>query len=137
MANTINVSIKTGAITLTFTDEYDEVFASCRVNPTDVNMANRCEEIAEFFNNKSSKPSTIKDIVEENKEIEDKINYLLGYNAHNDLFSTIPATTILEDGSLFAEMVLDKIISVIKPELVKRKNKMKARMDKYTAKYHK
>lgn len=137
MANTINSSIKTGVVTLTFTDEYDEVFASCRVNPTDVNMANRCEEIAEYFNNKSSNPSTIKDIVEENKEMEDKIYYLLGYNAHNDLFSTIPATTILEDGSLFAEMVLDKIFAAIKPELVKRKKKMKARMDKYTAKYHK
>ena len=73
-----------------------------------------------------------------NKQIEDKMNYLLGYEASMDLFKEpITATTVFPNGQVFAYIVLDKISEAIAPEIEKRKKKMQATVDKYTEKYTK
>lgn len=63
-------------------------------------------------------------MAELNKQIEDKINYLLGYEASKDLFKEpITATTVFGNGQVFAYIVLDKIAEAIAPEIEKRKRK--------------
>lgn len=79
-----------------------------------------------------------KEMAELNKQIEDKINYLLGYEASKDLFKEpITATTVFGNGQVFAYIVLDKIAEAIAPEIEKRKKKMQAAVNKYTEKYTK
>lgn len=60
-------------------------------------------------------------MAELNKQIENKINYLLGYEASKDLFKEpITATTVFGNGQVFAYIVLDKIAEAIAPEIEKR-----------------
>ena len=89
MSKTINTKIDDGILTFTFTNNQDEIFASFRLNPTDVNVAARAEEVSEFFENLEDSVKDVKSTKEAaklNELIQDKINYLLGYEASKDLF---------------------------------------------------
>lgn len=141
MSRVINTKIDDGILTFTFTNNNDEIFASFKLNPTDINVAARAEEVSDFFNHLDVTLKNLasnKDAAELNKTIEDKINYLLGYEASKDLFrEPITATTFFGNGQMFALIVLDKIVDAIKPEIEKRRKKMQAAVNKYTEKYAK
>lgn len=141
MAKVINTKIDDGILVFTFTNNKGEVFSSFKLNPTDINVAARAEELEECFEQfKDSVQKVIsgKEMAELNKQIEDKINYLLGYEASKDLFKEpITATTVFGNGQVFAYIVLDKITEAIAPEIEKRKKKMQAAVNKYTEKYEK
>ena len=141
MSKTINTKIDDGILTFTFTNNQDEIFASFRLNPTDVNVAARAEEVSEFFENLEDSVKDVKSTKEAaklNELIQDKINYLLGYEASKDLFKEpITATTVFENGQMFANIALDKVADAIAPEIEKRKKKMQAAVNKYTEKYTK
>lgn len=141
MSKVIDTKIDDGILTFTFTNQNDEVFASFRLNPTDVNVAARAEEVSEFFEHLEEsfkKVATNREAAELNALIEDKLNYLLGYEASKDLFKEpITATTFFASGQMFAVIVLDKIVDAIKPEIEKRRKKMQAAVNKYTEKYTK
>ena len=49
MAKTINTKIDDGILIFTFTNNQDEIFSSFKMNPTDVNVAARAEELADYF----------------------------------------------------------------------------------------
>ena len=90
------------------------------------------------MNETIQKISSNKEAAELNKTIEDKINYLLGYEASKDLFKEpITATTFFANGEMFALIVLSKILDKIKPEIEKRRKKMQEAVNKYTEKYTK
>lgn len=139
MAKTINTNIDDGILNFTFTNNEDKVFSSFKLNPTDINVVARAEEVIEYFRqfeDSIQKATSGKEMAELNKQIEDKINYLLGYEASKDLFKEpITATTVFGNGQVFAHIVLDKIVEAITPEIEKRKKKMQAVANKYTEKY--
>jgi hypothetical protein len=141
MAKVINTKIDDGVLIFTFTNNEDEVFSSFKLNPTDINVAARAEELEECFEqfkDSVQKVTSGKEMAELNKQIEDKINYLLGYEASKDLFKKpITATTVFGNGQVFAYIVLDKIAGAIAPEIEKRKKKMQIAVNKYTEKYTK
>lgn len=99
------------------------------------------QQLGEYFDqlkNSIQKVTSGKEVAELNKQIEDKINYLLGYEASKDLFKEpITATTVFGNGQVFAYIVLDKIAEAIAPEIEKRKKKMQTAVNKYTEKYTK
>ena len=114
------------------------MFASFRMNPSDINIVRRCEEIGEFFTEAAERMDrvhTADDVISLNAEIEEKFDYLLGYEASKTLFKEITATTILPGGELFAALVMDKIQEAIRPELDARRKKALDAMSKYTEKY--
>lgn len=130
----------TGLIKFTFTEENGDVFSSFRMNPTDVNLISRAEEVSAYFENrKNDMPETAvgSELKAFNDEIEEKINYLLGYDAGKDIFGVITATTVNPDGEIFAWVVLDFIVEKLKPEMERRAKKMQENVSKYTAKYQK
>lgn len=141
MSKTINTKIDDGILTFTFTNNQNEIFASFRLNPTDVNIAARAEEVSAFFEKMEETVKNVasaKEAAKLNELIQDKINYLLGYEASKDLFrEPITATTVFENGQMFANIVLDKVADAIAPEIEKRREKMQAAVDKYTEKYTK
>lgn len=100
MAKIINTNIDDGFLLFTFTNKQGEVFSSFKLNPTDINVAARAEELEEFFEHAQESVKNVsssKEMAEINKQIEDKINYMLGYEASKDLFKEpITATTVLE-----------------------------------------
>lgn len=135
---TANKKFNTGRIKFTFSDEDGEVFSSFKMNPTDANVIARAEEVSEYFNKRKLEVDEIasgKDLAKYNKEIEDKINYLLGYDASEEIFGEITATTISPDGEVFGVMLMEFVFEKLKPEIEKRKKNMNAAIDKYTKKY--
>lgn len=141
MAKVINTKIDDGILTFTFTNNDGEIFSSFKLNPTDINVAARAEELAEYFEQLKDSIKAVKsgkEMAEINAQMEDKLNYLLGYEASRDLFKEpITATTVFGNGQVFAYIVLDKITEAIAPEIEKRKKEMQAAVNKYTEKYTK
>ena len=141
MSKTINTKIDDGILTFTFTNNQNEIFASFRLNPTDVNIAARAEDVSAFFEKMEETVKNVtsaKEAAKLNELIQDKINYLLGYEASKDLFrEPLTATTVFGNGQMFANIVLDKVADAIAPEIEKRRKKMQAEVDKYTEKYTK
>ena len=111
MAKTINTNIDDGFLLFTFTNKQGEVFSSFKLNPTDINVAARAEELETFFEQAQESVKNVssnKEMAEINKQIEDKINYML-----------------------------DKNNESLGPESEKRKKKMQEAVNKYTEKYTK
>lgn len=136
----INENISTSLLKFTFSDEEGEVIASFRMNPADVKLAQRCNEISTFFEDlrdNTPENATLEDAVHLNDELEDKICYLLGYDAKQSLFGLISATSIMGDGNMFVVHVMDQIIKAVGPEIKKRQQAMAKAVSKHTAKYKK
>ena len=136
----INENISTSLLKFTFSDEEGEVIASFRMNPADVKLAQRCNEISTFFEelrDNTPENATLEDAVHLNYELEDKICYLLGYDAKQSLFGLISATSIMGDGNMFVVHVMDQIIKAVGPEIKKRQQAMAKAVSKHTAKYKK
>ena len=123
MSKTINTKIDDGILTFTFTNNQNEIFASFRLNPTDVNIAARAEEVSAFFEKMEETVKNVASAIEAaklNELIQDKINYLLGYEASKDLFrEPITATTVFGNGQMVANIVLDQGADAIAPEIEK------------------
>ena len=114
-----------------------EVIASFRMNPADVRVAERANEVSRHFReNKDhyAEMSGSEFLTKYDKELTDKINYLLGYDASETLFGLLSATTILPDGRMFATVVLETVSQNVAEAMKKRFDKFKA-VSKYTAKY--
>lgn len=136
MSKKVESTISTGKMKFTFTDEDGDVFSAFRLNPSDVNLAKRCQEVAEQFGQQKDRQlSTIEDAVAYNTELEEKISYILGYDAKAAIFGEVSATTVLPSGELFAAVVLDTIAKAVEPEIRKRNKKMTEAVAKYTGKY--
>ena len=136
--NTIKTSISDSVMLFTFSDFNEDVVASFRMNPADVKLAKRCNEISDYFANIRdgiSNISTLQDAINLNDEIEGKVCYLLGYDARSSLFSQISATSIMADGNMFVTTVIKVIADHVGYEIEKRKKSMLAAVEKYTAKY--
>ena len=136
----INCSIGSSFLKFTFSDEEGDVLASFRMNPADVKLAHRCQEISAYFEtlqDHTPESATLEDAVKLNDELEEKICYLLGYDARGSLFGLISATSVMADGNMFVVHVMNEIVEKVAPEIQKRKQTMEKAVEKHTAKYKK
>jgi hypothetical protein len=136
----INTNISTSFLKFKFTDEDGDVLASFRVNPLDVKLAKRMEESLPYFSNlenNADEATSLDDVAAKNDELEEKICYILGYDARDSLFGQISATSVMGDGSLFVSVLLEKLYEAIGPEIDRRHKSMSAAVEKHTAKYTK
>lgn len=138
MAQTVNTNLGSSILKFTFTDDDGEVVASFRLNPADVRLAGRVQEAANFFRKAAQsapEQATAADILKYNNDVEEEICRVLGYDARESLFGLMSATTILADGEMFAQKILDMISEAVLPEIQKRKAALAAAVKKHTAKY--
>lgn len=122
--------VDTGEMTLTFTNNHGESFASLRLNPTNPVFLARCKNMAEFFAN----PKRYASAEEFETEMEQKFCEFLGYDCKDSLFGKVGATAVMSDGRMFMFHVVDSLIQYVGPELRRRKAENLA---KYVAKYRK
>ena len=137
MVNTQKV-IDANIQTYTFTDDDGDVVASFRLNPADIRIPGRVLEAAEHFRNMAQKipeKVTIEDYVQLNNEWEEKICYVLGYDAKESLFGFMSATTKLRSGQSFGNVVMEKISEAVAEEYHKRREALMAAVRKHTEKY--
>lgn len=105
--------------------------------PSDTNIVKRYEEVVDFFNNFTVPEDTDQAIQTAEKEMTDKMSYLIGGDAGEAFFTIMGPFSALASGELFVENVLGAIAKVIEKELSVRTKKVQRRMNKYVAKYHK
>lgn len=105
--------------------------------PSDTNIVKRYEEVVDFFNNFSMPDDTDQAMKTAEKEITDKMSYLIGGNAEEAFFSIMGPFSALASGELFVENVLSAISNVIEKEMSVRTKQVQRRMNKYVAKYRK
>lgn len=134
----IKNNIGNSVMTFSFTGDDGYEYASFRVNPTDVKLAKRFQEVGEYFKNigdRLPENASLDDVFQFNEELEEKVCQLLGYDAKQSLFGQVSATSIMEDGNLFVLHVFNVIAEKVAPELQKRKQSMANAVAKHTAKY--
>ena len=135
----INTGIGSAFLKFTFSDDDGDIVSSFRMNPADIKAAIRSEEVSKYMEERKSAligNMTAADMAKFNDELEEKICYVLGYDARSELFKApLTATTILPNGDLFAVAVMDKIVEAVKPEIEKRRANMEMAAAKYTARY--
>lgn len=134
-----NMVLDGGLIPFTFSDNSGRLLASFEMNPADVNVAARCEEVGAFFTERAkSMGDSLTDVRKYDAELAEKLNYVLGYGPDYKLFKPpMSATTVLPSGDLFAVVIFERIAEVVRPEVQKRKQAMQKAAEKYIAKYAK
>lgn len=105
--------------------------------PSDTNIVKRYEEVVNFFNNFKVPEDTEQAIQAAEKELTDKMSYLIGGDAEEAFFSIMGPFSALASGELFVENVLGAISKVIEKEMSVRTKRVQRRMNKYVAKYRK
>lgn len=135
MAKSINTQINSGILKFTFTDSNGEVFASFRMNPTDIRIAKRCEGVGNRID-KMAEEADKSGPADYEEAMEQVFCDVLGYDVRNDLFGIMSATTLLPDGDIFASKIITTIAAAVQPEIERRAKKMQGAMSKYTDKYN-
>ena len=141
MTNTIITNLGADLLPFTFTDHNGEVFASFRMNPADIKLANRLrnvdKKLAEIKERFSGKAETLDVLAEYNDAVEELFCYVLGYDVKESLFGFMSATAILRDGTRFYKKVLNVMVNAVGEEVEKRQKSMQKNISKYTNKYAK
>lgn len=105
-------------------------------NPSDLDIVKRCENVMEFFGKMEVRKESGTDaLFEVSEAIKGQFDYLLGADASETLFRHANPLSPRDDGSLYAEYVLDVLVKFIESELNVRMKKTNARIKKYTDKY--
>ena len=138
MANVVT-NIASALLKYTFTDEDGMIVAHFNMNPADVKLYDRLnnidakiEELQKRFQGKDNDSAFA---IEFNNAVEDLFCYVIGYDVKTCLFGFISATSIMEDGKLFYEKVLEVMQNAVGKEVEKRAKKMQKNIEKYTEKY--
>lgn len=134
---TNDIVIDDGSKVYNIKNRQGKLLGKFEFRPSDTNIVKRYEEVVEFFNNFSVPENTDEAMQVAEKEMTEKMSYLIGGNAEDAFFSIMGPFSALATGELFVENVLKAISKVIEKELSVRTQKVQRRMNKYVAKYHK
>ena len=125
----------------TIEDKKGNILGKFEMNPSDMEMAKRYEEVAEAVSHIMDSVDESKNIVDILTEAEDKlseqIDYLFNAKVAQNFFSITSPFTVLASGEFFIENVLNAIGGLIEAETGKRFKKIQSKVAKYTLKYNK
>ena len=134
---TNDIIIDDGSKVYNIKNKRGEILGKFTFRPSDTNIVNRYEEVVDFFNSFKIPEDTDQAIKVAEKEMKDKMSYLIGGDAGEAFFSILVPFSALASGELFVENVLGAVANVIERELPVRTKRVQRRMNKYVAKYHK
>ena len=134
---TNDIIIDDGSKVYNIKNKRGEILGKFTFRPSDTNIVNRYEEVVDFFNSFKIPEDTDQAIKVAEKEMKDKMSYLIGGDAGEAFFSIMGPFSALASGELFVENVLGAVANVIERELSVRTKRVQRRRNKYVAKYHK
>lgn len=134
---TNDIIIDDGSKVYNIKNKQGKILGRFEFRPSDTNIVHRYDEVVDFFNN-----FTLPDNADEvyklaEKEMTEKMSYLIGGDAGEAFFSIMGPFSALASGELFVENVLGAISKVIEREMSVRTQKVQRRMNKYVSKYQK
>lgn len=136
-SQTNDIIIDDGSKVYNIKNKQGKMLGKFEFRPSDTNIVKRYEDVVEFFNNFTVPEDTEQAIQTAEKEMTDKMSYLIGGDAGEAFFSIMGPFSALASGELFIENVLGAIANVIEREMSVRTKKVQRRMNKYVAKYRK
>lgn len=136
-SQTNDIIIDDGSKVYNIKNKQGKMLGRFEFRPSDTNIVNRYDEVVDYFNNFTIPEKTDQALRAAEKEITEKMSYLIGGNAEDAFFSIMGPFSALASGELFVENVLGAISKVIEKEMDVRTKRVQRRMNKYVAKYHK
>lgn len=150
MAKQIKTNVTVGE-EYEFLDTNGKHLFSIRINPADVGIVKRVNDIVDFLNSldmsevpENTDQAEVNEVKEmaaiiENTEkiLAEKLDQLFDSNISEAIFSVMNPFTPLKSGKIYIEEIVDNLCNVIEEELNQRTNRIQNRMSKYTAKYRK
>lgn len=134
------IIIDDGTEEFTIEDKQGNILGSFRMNPSDVNIAKRFEEVADKITHLADNVDENQDLVDViddlEKKVYEQINYLFNADIADEFFSITSPFTPLANGQLFLEQVLEQIGKLVESDTGKRFKKIQTKASKYTKKYH-
>ncbi len=137
MENVTKLVVNTGAMLIDVENEKGRKIGEFEIIPTDVDILNRYEQVADFFNavEFSESPET-KELMDFAEKIKEQFDFLFNYKVSDGLFSQCSPLTILTNGDFYFENVMEGIVGLIEKITDQRVKKKIAKVRKATAKYH-
>ena len=120
---TNDIIIDDGSKVYNIKNKRGEILGKFTFRPSDTNIVNRYEEVVDFFNSFKIPEDTDQAIKVAEKEMKDKMSYLIGGDAGEAFFSIMGPFSALASGELFVENVLGAVANVIERELSVRTKK--------------
>lgn len=136
-SQTSDIIIDDGSKVYNIKNKQGKMLGKFEFRPSDTNIVKRYEDVVDFFNNFTVPEDTEQAIKTAEKEMTDKMSYLIGADAGEAFFSIMGPFSALSSGELFIENVLNAISKVIEKEMSVRTQKVQRRVNKYVAKYRK
>ena len=136
------IKIEDSVKTYDLVNSQGELLCQISFNPSDVNILKRHAEIQKDLEKLklSLKDSSGKNTAEEFEQLDsiiyEKIDYLLNAHVSEKIFSIMGPFSPLTSGQFFMEHILEVIAGIIEKETGEKTKKMRAKIDKYTKKYH-
>lgn len=137
------IKIDNGLKTYDVVNKDGKFFCQITFNPTDTGIAKRYEEVKRrlfVLKNGSGRKLKKKSVVEQLNELDaivyEQIDYLLGANVSESIFSITGPFSPLPNGQFFFENVLAAISQIIQAESKVNTAKVEEKINKYTNKYH-
>lgn len=138
------IKVADGAKTYDLVNQEGKLLGQLTFNPSDTNILERHAEVMKQLNKlkedfgKTVRKTTVnEDIAEIDRIVYEKIDYLLNADVSKTLFSIMGPFSPLANGQFFVENVMDAIGNVIQADTEKQSKKIRQKIDKHTAKYHK
>ena len=135
MANTMTLSVDTGAINIDLRDKDGDKLGEFKFNPMDSGIISRYGTVVDFFNSVEfsdnlSQEQEIEKVKELDAAICEQFDYLLGYKVSGGMFASCGPLTVTSNGDFFFESILDGIGDLIekisKQRLEKKLDKVRA-----------
>lgn len=137
------IKVKSNVKTYNIVNHDEKLLCQISFNPFDTNIVHRHKKVQEELQilkenaaAKKGNKTSWEYMKEIEAEISKQIDYLLDANVASALFSIMGAFSIMPDGRLWVEEVLDMIGSIIENETGTRIKKVRTKVQRYTKKYH-
>lgn len=137
MGKNIEMNVGNALTKIDFKDEDGIVLGFLKINLMDVRLVNKLNDCAAFFKNYKFEGTDVEKLSAIDLDLMDKFCFILGYDCRDTLFGILSPTTVLEDGSMFAIEILNRISEVFSVEVKQRAEARKKAMQKYTQNYQK
>lgn len=124
-----------------FVDKNGKHLFTIRFNSSDLDIVKRYDAVADWMNSVNIPENTEEEnantLFELSDTLKEKIDYLMNSSVSKEIFSVMNPFSLLASGQLYAENVMENIGNLIESEMNARTKRVRSRMGKHTAKYHK
>lgn len=138
------IKVADGAKTYDLVNQEGKLLGQLTFNPSDTKIMERHAEVMrqlrklrEDFEKTVRNKTLREDLAEIDSIVYEKIDYLLNADASKVLFSVMGPFSPLDSGQFYVEHVMDAIGKVIQTDTNKKSEKIRKKIEKHTAKYHK